>query len=235
MPAGGLGVSSPACASTNAPVPSVTFALPGSQQRRPNSDACWSPIAARTGTPAISASIASESTIGGSSARGMPNSSSSSSSQSPPPSGHRSERAALPASVTWTPPRRASSQRGDVAVGQVLALVDARRAATGASSRGTWRRARARCARAPALGVLAQRVRRRRRCGGPATRSPGARGAATRAPRPRTSRSGSRSRARRRRPAPRPPRPARRRSPAPPRRRAPPRPARPGRRPGTRS
>src|SRR3954447_3685556 len=99
-PAGTSGGTSPACASTKAPVPSVTLAAPGAQQRRPNSEACWSPSAARTGMPAIVASMRSQSTIGGSSARGMPNSASSSSSQSSPPSAHSSERAALPASQT---------------------------------------------------------------------------------------------------------------------------------------
>ena len=90
---GGAGGASPACASTNAPVPSVTFAAPGSQQRSPNSDACWSPSGgAHAARRRSSRSIASESTIGGSSARGMPNRSSSSSSQSVPPSGHSSER-----------------------------------------------------------------------------------------------------------------------------------------------
>ena len=105
----GAARSLPAWASTKAPVPSVTLAVPGSQQRRPNSEACWSPAAARTGMPSIAASIASESTIGGISARGIPNRSSSSSSQSSPPSGHSSERPALPASVTWTPASRCSS------------------------------------------------------------------------------------------------------------------------------
>ena len=110
MPSGGLGGCSPAWARTKAPVPSVTFAEPASKQRSPNSDACWSPAAAAIRIPSsVSASIRSESTIGGSSARGIPNSSSSSSSQSEPPSAHSSERPALPASQTWTPASRNSS------------------------------------------------------------------------------------------------------------------------------
>jgi hypothetical protein len=91
-------------------VPSVTFAAPGSKQRRPNSEACWSPAAARTGTPSIVASMASVSTIGGRIARGIPNSSSSSSSQSVPPKEQSSERPAFPASQVQTPPSRCSSQ-----------------------------------------------------------------------------------------------------------------------------
>jgi hypothetical protein len=69
MSAGADGGPSPAWASTKAPVPSVTLAVPAAQQRSPNNDAGWSPVAARTGTPPISASSASESTTGGSSAR----------------------------------------------------------------------------------------------------------------------------------------------------------------------
>ncbi len=121
MPAGGAGRASPACASTNAPVPSVTLAVPGSQQRRPNSDACWSPTAARTGTPAIVASIASESTIGGSSARGMPNSVEQLVVPVGPPSGHSSERRRCRRRTRGRRPAARSSQRRDVAVGEVLA------------------------------------------------------------------------------------------------------------------
>ena len=40
IPAGGDGGAAPAWASTKAPVPSVTFAVPADQQRSPNSEAC---------------------------------------------------------------------------------------------------------------------------------------------------------------------------------------------------
>ena len=111
IPAGGAGGQPPAWASTKAPVPRVTFAVPGAQQRRPNNAAGWSPVAARTRTPPISASRASESATGGSSARGMPKSVSSSSSQSPDASPHSSERPALWASDTCCPARRCRSQQ----------------------------------------------------------------------------------------------------------------------------
>ena len=51
MPSGGCGGVVPAWARTKAPVPSVSLAVPASQQRSPNSEACWSPTAARIGIP----------------------------------------------------------------------------------------------------------------------------------------------------------------------------------------
>ena len=119
MPAGGRGAASPACARTKAPVPSVTFAAPGSQQRRPNSDACWSPAAARTGTPRDRGvdrvrvhDRRQQRAAGRRTARAA---------RRPSPArraGTAASGPALPASVTWTPAEAVQEPGGDVAVGQ---------------------------------------------------------------------------------------------------------------------
>ena len=91
-PPPGDGRSSPACASTNTPVPYVALTRPGRTQPAPASAACWSTHRARNGSgtahegcrrvprsPAVSR-------IAGSTLRGTPNSSSSLGSQSGAPS-----------------------------------------------------------------------------------------------------------------------------------------------------
>ena len=89
-------------------MPSVTFACPGSKQRWPNSDACWSPSTPTIGTVPPSTPVEpnteSESTIGGSSAAGTPNSSSRSASHVVSPRPQSSVLPALLASVTCTAP-----------------------------------------------------------------------------------------------------------------------------------
>ena len=175
MPSGGRGGVSPAWASTKAPVPSVTFAVPGSQQRSPNSDACWSPAAARTGMPADRRRRSRPSRRSAAAARAGCRTGRAARRPS------RARRAGTAASGRRC--RRRSRGRRRAGAGatrrrrrrrSVLGGVRRGRAPSAASSPGRWRRARARCARARAPRARAAR-RTRRPCGGPATRSPGGR------------------------------------------------------------
>ena len=116
--------ASPACASTKAPVPSVTFAAPGPSSAARTATPAGRPAAARTGTPPRSglASIRPSPRSAAAARAGTPNSSSSSSSQSAPPSGHSSERAGV-AGVGDVDARQPVQQPGGhVAVGEAPVL-----------------------------------------------------------------------------------------------------------------